>query len=114
MGDRLKLQFLLFEAYHLPGKIFTNKTIKEALLQMKKCLLDAEICWPLFVRRKSAFSCFLHQDRSARPLSGRTSAINSEFAPPVGRKKTAKRPLFVRNFFDPFEVVLWRSVFPRQ
>jgi len=58
MGDRLKLQFLLFEAYHRPGKIFANKTIKKALLQMKKCLLDAEIYRPLFVRKNPLFRVF--------------------------------------------------------
>lgn len=35
MEDRLKVCFLLFEVYHYPGKFFTNKTIKKALLQMK-------------------------------------------------------------------------------
>jgi len=34
MEARLKLQFLLFEAYHLLGKIFTNKTINKSFLQI--------------------------------------------------------------------------------
>ena len=33
MVDHLKLPFLLFEAYYLPGKIFANKTIKKSFLQ---------------------------------------------------------------------------------
>jgi len=64
-----------------------------------------------FCPHEIRFSCIFPNPRDK---TSRKSAINSLFALPDGRKKTAKRPLFVRNFFDPFAVFLRQSAFSRQ
>jgi hypothetical protein len=72
---------------------------------MKKCLLYAEICWPLFVRRKSAFPHFpLAVDRNENnpaafwPLGGHKSAITADSSLPAAAENPQKDRFLSETF----------------
>ena len=57
-----------------------------------------DVCQSMLVREGSCIPILSCLPANPRPL--------------FVRKKSAKKPLFVRNFFGPFGVVLLRNVFP--